>query len=175
MSLHVFGNASIWMPSLNLAACRLKGQQLYIIPYSRKCWRELNLAVEPKIAIAKILADLNLWFGTGSPYIYYYLYMCIQIIIGLLWNHVCVHAINHCSAALKLSPCQIGPWQKNLTAVRFRGKNTVIIKLTFFDITTSKSVLGRVHTNCLGKQTLWHLSGIYYVLWCHHCTTYVHY
>jgi hypothetical protein len=30
------------------------------IPYSRKYWRELNLAVEPKIAIARILADLNL-------------------------------------------------------------------------------------------------------------------
>ena len=34
------------------------------IPYSRKYWRELNLAVEPKIAIARILADLNLavWY-----------------------------------------------------------------------------------------------------------------
>ena len=32
-----------------------------IIPYSRKYWQELNLAVEPKkIAIARILADLNL-------------------------------------------------------------------------------------------------------------------
>ena len=30
------------------------------IPYSRKYWRELNLAVEPKIAIARILVDLNL-------------------------------------------------------------------------------------------------------------------
>ena len=30
------------------------------ILYSRKYWRELNLAVEPKIAIARILADLNL-------------------------------------------------------------------------------------------------------------------
>jgi hypothetical protein len=33
---------------------------MYSIPYSRKYWRELNLAVEPKIAIARILADLNL-------------------------------------------------------------------------------------------------------------------
>ena len=32
------------------------------LPYSRKYWRELNLAVEPKIAIARILADLNLAF-----------------------------------------------------------------------------------------------------------------
>ena len=30
------------------------------IPYSRKYWRELNFAVEPKIAIIRILADLNL-------------------------------------------------------------------------------------------------------------------
>ena len=30
------------------------------IPCSQKYWRELNLAVEPKIAIARILADLNL-------------------------------------------------------------------------------------------------------------------
>ena len=29
------------------------------VPYSRKYWRELNLAVEPKITIARILADLN--------------------------------------------------------------------------------------------------------------------
>ena len=28
--------------------------------YSGKYWRALNLAVEPKIAIARILADLNL-------------------------------------------------------------------------------------------------------------------
>ena len=40
------------------------GQQTSVpvseIPYSRKYWRELNLAVEPKIAIARILTDLNL-------------------------------------------------------------------------------------------------------------------
>ena len=30
-----------------------------VIPYSRKYWWELNLAVEPKIAIVRILADLN--------------------------------------------------------------------------------------------------------------------
>ena len=35
------------------------------IPYSQKYWRELNLAVEPKIAIARILVNLNLavWYG----------------------------------------------------------------------------------------------------------------
>ena len=30
------------------------------LPYSWKYWRELNLVVEPKITIARILADLNL-------------------------------------------------------------------------------------------------------------------
>ena len=30
------------------------------VPYSRKYWRALNLAVEPQIAIRRILADLNL-------------------------------------------------------------------------------------------------------------------
>ena len=30
------------------------------VPYSRKYWQELNLVVEPKITIARILADLNL-------------------------------------------------------------------------------------------------------------------
>ena len=30
-----------------------------ILLYSRKYWRELNWAVEPKIAIARILADVN--------------------------------------------------------------------------------------------------------------------
>ena len=30
------------------------------LPYSRKYWRALNLAVEPKITVARILADLNL-------------------------------------------------------------------------------------------------------------------
>ena len=34
--------------------------RIIIIPYSQKYWQELNLAVEPKITIARILADLNL-------------------------------------------------------------------------------------------------------------------
>ena len=33
------------------------------ILYSRKYWRELNLAVEPKIAITSILADLAVRYG----------------------------------------------------------------------------------------------------------------
>ena len=32
----------------------------FVIPYSQKYWRELNLSVEPKIAIVRILADLYL-------------------------------------------------------------------------------------------------------------------
>ena len=37
---------------------------IYLIPYSQKYWQELNLVVEPKIAISRILADLNLavWY-----------------------------------------------------------------------------------------------------------------
>ena len=33
---------------------------VYKIPYSRKLWQELNLVVGPQIAIAKMLANLNL-------------------------------------------------------------------------------------------------------------------
>ena len=36
------------------------------IPYSR----ELNLAVTSQIAFARVLVDLNLVVGTGSPYIF---------------------------------------------------------------------------------------------------------
>ena len=46
---------------------------LWIIPYSRKYWRGLNLAVEPEISFARILSDLNniiLGCSTGSPYVY---------------------------------------------------------------------------------------------------------
>ena len=39
--------------------CSLDTHLSLTIPYSRKYWRELNLAVEPKIAIARIWADLN--------------------------------------------------------------------------------------------------------------------
>ena len=40
------------------------------IPYSRKYWRELNLAVGSQMAIAKALADFNLAVRYGSPYVY---------------------------------------------------------------------------------------------------------
>ena len=42
------------------------------VPYSRKYWRELNLAIKSKIAIARILADLNLVFWYGIPICIYY-------------------------------------------------------------------------------------------------------
>ena len=43
-----------------------------VLPYSRKYWQEINLAVEPKIAIVRILVDLhvNLAVWYGSPYVY---------------------------------------------------------------------------------------------------------
>ena len=40
--------------------CSELSQLKIVVSYSRKYWRELNLVVEPKIAIARILADLNL-------------------------------------------------------------------------------------------------------------------
>ena len=45
---------------VRLQGTRKMGCKAHIIPYSRKYWRALNLAVEPKIAIERILADLNL-------------------------------------------------------------------------------------------------------------------
>ena len=46
---------------------------VYALPYSWKYWWELNLAVEPKIAIARMLVDLNLavWYGIAMCIIYY--------------------------------------------------------------------------------------------------------
>ena len=41
----------------NLPPLALKARYL---PYSWKYWQALNLAVEPKIAITRILANLNL-------------------------------------------------------------------------------------------------------------------
>ena len=42
------------------------------VPYSRKYWRELNLAVGLQMAIAKKYWWILIWqFGTGSPYVYY--------------------------------------------------------------------------------------------------------
>ena len=45
------------------------------IPYSQKYWRELNLVGEPKIAIARILADLNLVVQYGITIRIHVLYM----------------------------------------------------------------------------------------------------
>ena len=38
----------------------MMGSACASVPYSRKYWRELNLAVGSQIAILNILADLNL-------------------------------------------------------------------------------------------------------------------
>ena len=41
------------------------------LPYGQKYWRELNLAVEPKIALQEYWR-IKIWrFGTGSPYVDY--------------------------------------------------------------------------------------------------------
>ena len=45
--------------------CSLDTHLSPAILYSRKYWRELNLAVEPKIIIARILVDLNLAIRYG--------------------------------------------------------------------------------------------------------------
>ena len=52
---------AILISKLTLAHLQTYMHILGDIPYySRKYWQELNLAVGPQIAIAKILADLNL-------------------------------------------------------------------------------------------------------------------
>ena len=52
---------NLYQPLLEAAAeMNYNITELAEIPYSRKYWRKLNLAVEPKIAIARILVDLNL-------------------------------------------------------------------------------------------------------------------
>ena len=50
----------ITIVTMRQSQCMCVHNIIYIL-YSRKYWRKLNLAVEPKIAIARILlADLNL-------------------------------------------------------------------------------------------------------------------
>ena len=51
---------------------KVKRSSTYRI-YSRKYWRGLNLVVEPKIAIARILADLNLVVQYGITIHKYYI------------------------------------------------------------------------------------------------------
>ena len=60
-----------------------------IVLYSRKYWRELNLVVEPKIAIARILADLNLAVRYGIAIRIYvsrkfWLNICLAVIIIII-------------------------------------------------------------------------------------------
>ena len=54
------------------------------IPHSRKYWRELNLTVEPKIAIARILADLNLAVRYGITI--RILYASMKFWLILIWR-----------------------------------------------------------------------------------------
>jgi hypothetical protein len=63
---HIPYSQKIWQECLCYHRCNCVvvllvqlGRQWSIL-YSRKYWRELNLAVEPKIAITRILADLSL-------------------------------------------------------------------------------------------------------------------
>ena len=47
-------------PSLVSLLSNIYKSFMVYVPYSRKYWWELNLAIEPKIAIARILVNLNL-------------------------------------------------------------------------------------------------------------------
>ena len=58
------------------------------LPYSRKYWWELNLAVEPKIAIARILADLNSTVRYGIA-IHIYMYARRKFWWILIWRLWC--------------------------------------------------------------------------------------
>ena len=70
------------------------------LPYSRKYWRELNLVVEPKIAISRMLADLHLAVRYGIAICIYASdwpdtlwlagYMCTLIFAGV---HTCMYII----------------------------------------------------------------------------------
>ena len=55
------------LPKLNIDKldCQWLQVHVYYIPYSQKYWQELNLAVRSRIAIANILADLNLTVHYG--------------------------------------------------------------------------------------------------------------
>ena len=54
-----------------------------LVPYSWKYWRELNLAVVSQIAIANILADLNLavWYGIDI-----HIYVSKKFLRILIWR-----------------------------------------------------------------------------------------
>ena len=61
------------------------GLVIIIIPYSWKYWRELNLALEPKIAIARILVDLN-WAAQYRIAICIYMYASKKFWRILIWR-----------------------------------------------------------------------------------------
>ena len=64
--IYVIGGIQVQIPFSDCHNIyRTRKNSPLLIPYSRKYWQELNLAVEPKIVITRILADLNLavWYG----------------------------------------------------------------------------------------------------------------
>ena len=76
-----------------LAETKIK---LLVIPYSWKYWRGLNLAVELKIANARILADLNLAVRYGIAIHTYIIYVSRKlwwILIRRLWYRLPNHHI----------------------------------------------------------------------------------
>ena len=68
--------------------CHIMYSEYYFLPYSRKYWQELNLAVEPQIAIASILVDLK--FGSlvrdHHTYIISYNYVSWKFWRILIWR-----------------------------------------------------------------------------------------
>ena len=58
--IHVYTVFMLIKHKILLAEENMRSRIFHNVLYSRKYWQELNLAVEPKIAIARILADLNL-------------------------------------------------------------------------------------------------------------------
>ena len=81
-----------WYPTLFIRLVQDYGLDIDVrmysiihIPYSWKYWRELNSAVEPKIAIARILADLNLAVRYGIA-IHIYIYASRKFWRILIWR-----------------------------------------------------------------------------------------
>ena len=58
---------------------------ILVLPYNWKYWRELNLAAEPRIAITRIWADLNLADRHNIIYIYIYIYASMKFWWILIW------------------------------------------------------------------------------------------